>query len=177
VLQKRAKPVIERLLDDPKGNVDIGDCKTLALWAVMTAMVLEALNDPKTWRFSEEDRGRISHGRDQIPEFTHVWIGRWVDSPGPSYICHLLSRDGAPAVGAVSTFGFGTLAFQILKVNPIGMPSGPMACRPGPWNDILLDVSSPKSNASCWPLPTGIQGDPGIEALELRFSPPGASSA
>src|SRR5690348_4297425 len=66
ILQNRAKPVIERLLDDPTCTLDIHDCKTLSLWAVMTMMVLEALNDPKTWRFSDLERCLLSQGRDQI---------------------------------------------------------------------------------------------------------------
>ena len=177
VLQSRGKPVIERLLDNPTCTLSIHDCKTVSLWAVMTTMVLEALNESKTWRFSDLERTLLSCGRNQVPGSTYIWIAKRVASPGPSYISHLLSKKGESTVGAVTTFGFGTLAFQVLKVVPGDMNRGPVSCRTGPWDKVLLKVWPPQSEPACWPPRVGIQGDIGMEELEMRFSPPGAASS
>jgi hypothetical protein len=176
-LQNRAKPIIEQILDNPKCQFEIHECETLSLWTVMTAMVLEGRIGREAWRFSDSESSSIAQGRNQLPPFTRVWIGRWVDPTGPSYICHLLSGDGVSAVGAVTTFGFGTLAFQILKIASAGMTYVPISCRPGPWDDILLEIWPFPSQPIRWPLPMGILADMGMEALELRFSPPGARPA
>jgi hypothetical protein len=177
VLQTAAKPVIERLLDNPACTLDLYDGKALTLWAVMSAMVLEAVNEPAAWRFSEPERFFISDGRNQISDLTRVWIAKWVDSPGLSYTCHLLSRAGDSASAASATFGFGTLAFQILKVAPDGKPFLSMACRLGPWGDALLEIWPLKGEPFSWPPHAAIEGDAGMEALDMRFSPPGARSA
>jgi len=169
VLQNRAKPVIVRLLEQPTDMLDDRDCKALAIWAVMTCMVLEALNEPETWRFTDSERDLLFKKRNQVPTFTFVWIANWVNSTGQYYVSHLLERRDCQV--AVTTIAFGTVAFQVLKVVPRDATSGiPMLQRPGPWERAAFPVWPPLQAALCWPPPIPIASDAGLEAFELRFS-------
>src|SRR5271157_1160905 len=67
-LEGRAIPVITRLLDHPACTLDIHDCKTLALWAVKTSMVLESINEPENWLYTDLERTLLSNKRDRIPD-------------------------------------------------------------------------------------------------------------
>ncbi len=176
VLQNRAKPVIESLLDCPTSTLDINQCKTLALWAVMSTMVLETTNEPKIWRFTDPERC-LFYKREQIPPFTFVWIANWIDSPGPSYGSRVLGDKSDRAT--VTTFGFGTLVFQVLKVVPCDATGNKtMELRPGlPWGQIMLQVWKPQVVPICWPPQMEIHGEAQLEALELRFSRTGAEAS
>jgi len=175
-LQERSRPIIESLLDCPSCTVDIYQCKTLALWAVMSAMVLETTNEPEVWRFTDTERC-LFYTREEIPPFTLVWIATWSDSPGPSYASRVLGDKSDRAT--VTTFGFGTLIFQVLKVVPCDATGiKAMDLRPGlPWGQIMLQVWKPQAVPVCWPPPMPIRGEAELEALELRFSRLGAEDS
>jgi len=170
--QDRAKPVIERLLDNPRCELSIYDFKTLSLWSVMSMMVLEATNEPDTWRFTVEDRC-LFQLKDKIPLRTSIWIAKWVASPGPFYSSHMFSAKDSRDRATVATFGFGTLAFQIQKVVPQDQNNEiPMATRQDghPWEQILLPIWQPQAFSANWPPSMGIQGEAGFDELDLRFS-------
>ena len=172
-------PIIESLLDCPTCTLDIYQCKTLVLWAVMSAMVLETTNEPETWRFTEEERC-LFYKLEKIPPLTFVWIAKWTDSPGPSYAARILGTKESSDRAAATTFAFGTLAFQVLKVVPDDpkMKSFFMAHRPTlQWDQIMLQVWEPQVVPICWPPPMPIQGMAELEVLELRFSRPGAEDS
>jgi len=175
VLQNDAKPIITALLDSPTCTLDANDCEILALWAVMSTMVLETKNEPNVWRFSDLERC-LFHQRQHIPPRTSVWISKWVDSPGPSYVGRILGDQSDRAL--VTTFGFGSLVFQVLKVVPVDpTDSKTMWIRPElPWDEILLQVWQPRVVPVSYPPPRAIHGESELEALELRFSRPGVEA-
>jgi len=175
-LQARAIPVITRLLDCPTCTLDTHDCKTLALWAVMSTMVLETFNEAETWRFTDLERC-LFHKCEQIPPFTRVWTAKWIASPGPFYESHNQATEKSSDRGTVTTFAFGNLAFQVLKVVPHNpkMSSFFVATWPGlPWDQIMLQVWEPQVVPICWPPLMAIHGEADFDELALRFSPPSA---
>lgn len=165
------RPVITRLLDEPSLTLDHHECRSLALWGVMTSMVPEAINPPEHHRFTELERCLFWKER-RIPQNTYIWIGKWYGSPGPSYVGHLLSKDGSAHRAVVNTIGFATLVIQVMKLVSSVFPKA----RPGEWDRALLPVWPPRGPTLDYPPHLAISGELGIEEAELRFSPPGADS-
>jgi hypothetical protein len=171
IIQNNAKPIIETLLDSEASPIGIQECKALMLWAVMTTMVLESFNVPETWRYTELDRCLISDKRDQLPPATYVWLARWIDSPGPSFI-KLVTPDGYPERAFLATLAFGTLVFQILKLVPKNGGNKLPGQKPGPWNETLFQVYPPQSSSMEWSPLKAIRGEGGLHALQNRFGDP-----
>ncbi len=167
--------VITRLLEDQYPPLELTDCRSLALWGVMTAMVLDHLNpEPKYRQFTEVERC-VFWKTQRIPDNIFVWVGLWMNSPGPLYLTHLLEGENGLINGLVATFGFGTVAMQVVKVIAGPFPTPRPLPDPGDWNQALLQVY-PVIGPITYPGRQAIQGDDGIECLEMRFSPPGADS-
>jgi hypothetical protein len=167
-IQDETKPVIERLLDSPSAPLDLGECRLLTTWAVMSTMCSETRNQQRYWRYTELDHTLFFTNR-EIPKNTDVWICYWANSQGPSY-------DGrAPwsrkERGFVATFGFGTLVFQVIHVVPVDPKDRETRnlVNGAPWDEILIPIRYPKDLPISWPPKKAIQGDPGIDALEARF--------
>jgi hypothetical protein len=171
IQNNHAKPVLTRLLEQRSVTLSLQECRSLALWGVMTSMVLDALNDPKHWRFTDLERCLFWKKR-LIPDNTQIWIGKWNDPTGPSFVGHLLARDGTPHKAVVNTIGLGTLIFQIVKINANVSP----LTRTGSWHHSLLQIYPLQGNPIAYPPPAEIEGYSGMEDLELRFSPPGTDS-
>ena len=57
-LQDAGKPIIERLWNEEACDLELGDCRTLSLWAVMTSMALQAFGDEETQLYSDLERER-----------------------------------------------------------------------------------------------------------------------
>jgi len=164
--------VLTRLLEEPYPILETADCRSLALWGVMTSMVLDALNNgPKYRHFAEVERC-VFWKTGGIPDNIFIWIGPWLNSPGPSYVAHLLTGENGCLNGIVCTFGFGTVAMQVVKIIAGPLPTP----RPGPWDEALLQVYPVVGCPITYPPHQAINDDDGIELLELRFSPPGADS-
>lgn len=177
-LEKRAKPVITRLLDHNACTLDIQDCKTLSLWALKTSMVLESVNNLKHWIYTELERCLLFN-RDQIPAFTNVWIAKCVNSPSAYTISRNLSIANDQTRAAVTTLAFGSLAIQVRKVVPPAMthPETTITVeqRPGSWEKVVLEVWPPPMLVR-WPAPMGLLDEHGLETLAERFSPAGSES-
>jgi hypothetical protein len=162
-LEKRAKPVITCLLDHPTCTLDVHDRKTLALWAVKTAMVLEAVKGPEQCLFSDLERCLLSHKRDQIPPFTFVWIAKLIDSAGLSSEGRILSTATTSNRAAVTTLAFDCLTFQVRKVVPSTTldPATNITIeqREGPWDQVLLQIWPQPPELVHWPAPMGLHGE------------------
>jgi len=182
-LENRAMPVITRLLDQPACSLDLHDCQALSLWAVKTAMVLESVNGPEQWIFTDLERTLIAQ-RGLMPRFTGVWIAQCVNFPSTYSISRILStamdRDAQHQGRAgVTTLAFGTLAIQVLKVVPRStMPtttSITLDQRPGPWDRLALQVWPIPPEPIRWPAAVGVLDEHGLETLAQRFSPLGGA--
>ena len=180
-LENRGKPVITRLLDQAPCSLDVHDCQTLSLWAVKTAMVLESVNGPEQWLYTDLERTLMSKCG-LMPPYTNVWIAKCVNFPSTYSISRTLStatdRDAdRQARAAVTTLAFGTLAIQVLKVVPRStMPpktSITVDQRPGPWDRLALQVWPIQPEPVRWPASVGVLDEDGLETLAQRFSPGG----
>ena len=72
-LESRSKPVIERLWRERSCELDIHDCRTLALWSCKTAMMFEASRPQDQWAFTDLDRCLL-YTNDRMPKSVEVWI-------------------------------------------------------------------------------------------------------
>jgi hypothetical protein len=174
-LEDRAIPVITRLLDQPKCTLDAHDRKTLALWAVKTAMVLEAIKGFDQCLYTDLERCLLSHGRDEIPPHTFVWIAKVVRSTGPYSVGRILGTGMPITLASVTTLEFGCLAIQVCKILP-AIPLDPamkitVEQREGPWEQALLQIWPQPPEPICWPPSVDLPGEEGMEALAKRFSP------
>jgi hypothetical protein len=178
-LETRVMPVITRLLDEPSCDLDLHDCRVLALWAVKTAMVLESVNGPEHWIYTDMERTLIAQ-RGLMPRFTGVWIAKCVNFPSTYSISRILStatdQDAQnQARAGVTTMAFGTLAMQVLKVVPRStIPANASISldqRPGPWDRLALQVWPIPPEPVRWPASVGVLDEHGLETLAQRFSP------
>jgi hypothetical protein len=222
LLQEDSNPIILRLLHETTCELDVLSQRKLSLWAVMSAMSLEASNEPGTWRFTPLECTKLrwsgltaptkfdfrydrEYVHRELPKCTSVWIAKWANSPGPSYVGRVLGNQpphqkltGEESVSAaarasgltvvsrypsdralVTTFGFGSLVFQVVKEVPADSTDNrTMWVRPGlPWEQILRQILPLESPTLFWPPPRVLVGEPGLEALELRFSRPDAEKS
>jgi hypothetical protein len=173
-LEGRAIPVITRLVDHAACFVDIHDCKTIALWSLKTSMVLEAVNDPEHWLYSDLDRCLLMK-KDQIPPFTNIWIAKCINFSTLYSTSRTLSNPHDQARASVSTLAFGCLAIQVRKLLP-SSPLNPNTVvtveeRPGPWEQVVSQVWPPSPELVHWPASMGLDGEHGLETLAERFSP------
>ena len=173
-------PIFERLWDVAACTLDLNECKSLVLWAVKTAMVLEPMNEPNHWLYTDLER-TLLWKCESVPEFTNVWIAKCVDWPSIYSVSRILSTaiGGASERGvraAVTTLAFGNLAIQVRKL-VFPEPKDPamditVEERKGPWERTMLQVWPPEAAPVHWPAEMGINGELGLESLEVRFSPP-----
>jgi hypothetical protein len=77
-LESKAKPIIEGILCEKINEIDTSVQRTLGVWAVKTAMVLQALDSRPHWFYSGEDREQMRLSR-SIPPRTSVWIAKCVN--------------------------------------------------------------------------------------------------
>jgi len=222
ILQEDNKPVILQLLHEAPCELDMLSQRKLSLWAVMSAMSLEASNEWETWRFTPLECTKLRwsglaaptkfdfrHDREyvhrELPKCTSVWIAKWANSRGPSYVGRALDQKpshqkheredsvlaAARASGLaivsrfpsdralVTTFGFGSLVFQVAKEVPADLTDKrTLWVRPGlPWGQILRQIMPLESPTLSWPPPRMLVGEAELEAMELRFSQPGAEKS
>ncbi len=79
-LEGQVKPIIESILDDRMKAVDALSQALIAVWAVKTAMTLEALNPNRKWFYTSDQRRELRIAS-AIPERTSVWIAKCVNQP------------------------------------------------------------------------------------------------
>ncbi len=76
-----AKPLLECLWADGDCAFDLDECRSVALWAAMTCMVLQALGDEQNWLFSDFDR-TLMWKNHKIRPFVGVWVAHCVGRRG-----------------------------------------------------------------------------------------------
>src|ERR1041385_7393098 len=79
-LESQAKPIIESILDGKTTTISASAQSILALWAVKTAMVLEALRPNKPWFYSVAERDQERRTQ-SLPNRTSVWLANCVNQP------------------------------------------------------------------------------------------------
>jgi len=179
-LESRAKPVIEPLLDDAPHVLAADHQRTLAVWAVKSAMVFEALRLNHPWVFTHEERTQLRESS-TLPPRTKVWIAKCINLTGPCCAASDLFNK-APAStdqerAYVTTMAFGPLAIQVLNFRlPYIVPDSvdiTTALRPGPWDSVAAQVWPHLQPLVSWPATMGLGGEAGFSAFCDRWKPPG----
>jgi hypothetical protein len=177
-LEAKTKPIVTSILDETLSTIDTAAQTTLGVWAVKTAMVLQALDPDQKWFYTEGEREqmRLSHS---VPPHTSVWIAKCVDHKDIYSAAKDHSTDDGVQAFSV-TMAFGLLAFQVVTVKP--PPIVPAHAHvtyevsEGPWGEVLVPVWPVSQEARNWPGKQGLRGDAGLHALTERLTPSTASA-
>lgn len=175
-LEQRAIPIITPMLAGSNYTLEAGDCKSLSLWAVKTAMVLEPINPAVPAGFSDLDRTLLS-AKEIIPAFTRVWIAKCQEWPTIYTESRAMSTGDRAISGRATTIAFGHFAIQVLRIVV------PDTVDPGTnitveerdaqsWNEAAVQIWPPRSLRISWPATLGILGEYGLDEFSRRFSPP-----
>jgi hypothetical protein len=179
-LESRAKPVIEPLLNDAPYVLAADHQLTLAVWAVKSAMVFEALRLNQPWVFTHEERMQLRESS-TLPQRTKVWIAKCINLPGPCCAASDLFTQ-APAStdqerAYVTTMAFGPLAIQVLNFRlPYIVPDSvdiTTDLRSGPWGSVAAQVWPGLQPFVSWPPSVGLDGEAGFSEFCDRWKPPG----
>jgi hypothetical protein len=177
-LENEAKPIVESILDGKLEDLDASVQSTLALWAVKTTMVLEAVDPNRLWFYSVDERQRMRAAR-ALPQRTFVWIAKCIDQPNLYSAAKdlrtrtVLGDDNVHAF--VMTMAFGSLAFQVVTIRtPATIPANVVVTydvSEGPWDQTLVQVWPTSQDARAWPPSYGLAGELGLDAFTERLSP------
>jgi hypothetical protein len=144
-LEQRARPVIERLWWQPSCELEIRDCRTMALWSCKTAMMFEASRPPDWWAFTDLDRCLL-YTSDRMPDSVEVWVVKCVNLNTCTGEARYLTNPDNPDRAGIITMCFSPLVIQVKKLHvPTVRPGVNITIyeRPGEWNESLLRI---------WPL-------------------------
>ena len=177
-LESRSKPVIEPVLGDVVQVLNAKDQRTLAVWAVKTAMVYEALRLNQPWVFTQGERELLRESW-LLPPRTKVWIAKCVNLPGPCCAASdLFSKRPASSDqerAHVTTMAFGPLAIQVVNFRlPYVIPDSTditADLRPGPWRLTAAQVWPSLWPLMPWPPPIGLMGQTGFDVFCERWEP------
>jgi len=162
-LERGARPLLTALFHDVALSLDAESQRAITLWAVKTAMVLEALRSANEgWFYQPSDRHALRE-LGTPPEFTRTWIARFAgDSPLTSNIAGFgPSVNGATAIwGSCSTLTLGHLALQVVSLRA----DLPVLCDRVPWAATTVCVWPVDGRTVWWPPPISL-GDDGTPNL------------
>ena len=175
-LENEMKPIVDSILDEKIRTLSASSQAVIAVWAIKTAMALEALYPEREFFYSENERQNM-RAISTIPERTSVWIAKCVNQPN----LYSVGKDLRTAPGSneakafVTTMAFGSLALQTISIKTTANLSKKIQItydiRDGPWDSILLRVWPLISYSQQWPPRYGLDGKWGLEALTERLSP------
>jgi hypothetical protein len=184
-LQGRAKPIIERPWTGEELSLDLDDRRTMASWAVMTSMVLQNLDEPGNWVYSELER-TVFWKTQHMPSFMGIWIANCVGhtsmyTQGRSMQTGPPQGSARPARGHAITMAFGTVGVQVLKVTLDTAVKPPkditVSQGLGDWENSALQIWPLKGDPVDWPPPKGIRSEDELELFAARFRSQGDSGA
>ena len=173
-LESRSKPVIERLWRERSCELDIHDCRTLALWSCKTAMMFEASRPQDQWAFTDLDRCLL-YTNDRMPKSVEVWIVKCQGFTACAGEARIMTNPDSPERAGIITMCFSPLVIQVKKVHDPRVKSDipiPIYERPGEWNEVLLRIWPLGGEPVRWPGEKGLDGYRGFLLLRDRFSRP-----
>lgn len=175
-LEVEMKPIVESILDKQLRAFDASSQAVISVWAVKTAMALEALYPKRVYFYSEAERKNI-RAISTIPTRTSIWIASCVNQPNIYSAGKDLrtAQGGNEAKAYVTTMAFGSLAIQVASIKVLAnLPQEVQITydsRKGPWSKTLLQVWPIIRQSQQWPPHYGLDGEHGLEALTERLSP------
>ena len=164
-LEAQCIPLIGSLMQDISAPLDTSQQSLLSAWAVKTAMVLDSTNPRERQSFYEKAECEKLRLSSTIPDRTRVWIGRsslnGLHADGTDV--GIVTPDGTMiAKGNATTFIVGHLAIQVFAVHPLpeykDKTINEIAPRPGPWNELLIQIWPANSRSVTWPPPLTFTG-------------------
>jgi len=175
-LETRAKPVVEKFLDEPQFQLSREEQSTLAIWMAKNAMVFEALRGHRVWFYDQDEREALRLSR-TIPARTTVWLAKCLNLPGA--YCSATDHSETARQGPdetrlyVTTMAFGKLALQVAtaRLAPALPPDAPVTVdvTPGPWEQCTLSTWPTPSESLAWPPQVDLVGELGVEAFHSRW--------
>lgn len=171
-LEQAVSPILQPLLTGQECSIAVSGQAVISLWAVKTAMVLEALDPIEKRAYDEIQCARLRE-RAAIPWRTSIWLAPSLD---PAWFMSTKNRHvGASqaVIGASTTMAFGHVAVQVLTMR-VPETVGPQTevttdVRRGPWPQTTVQIWPPRV-AFNWPPAMAVQGEAGLDALADRFS-------
>lgn len=151
-------PIIGSLTENTATPLDAAQQTSLALWAVMKAMVLDGVNAKNRGYFFTRNECEALRLQRRIPDKTVVEIGAYVRK-GYSADGTIVSLDfpSAPKAtkASVSTFVVGHLVIQVVTVHHEpeheNDPVGRVAIAEGEWDKLLLRIWPVGTQPVTWP--------------------------
>lgn len=176
-LENDAKPVIELLLSEESGFLNVKDRHILAAWTLKTSMVCEPADRANADFYTRAERYAFRRFW-VIPEYTWIWISGVREFDSIFTDAHLLwTKQTVEAPEALlTTIAFGNFTTQILTFRPSKPEQDrdqiTFAMRDGPWDDVQLAVWPHPDSDAKWPRAVGLRGREGIDCWASRFRPP-----
>lgn len=175
-LEEEIKPVIGCAMQDVSVSLDRIQQNNIALWAIKTSMVAEAIDPTRTPFYQKSERLELRYNS-VMPAATTVWLGRF---SGSSLLAQgtdiwIDIAEGLPKTpnGYVSTILVGHLVVQILSIR-ISPKYGDrtITIRPnaGPWGKLLVAIW-PIHREISWPpdFTFSLRGNFPIDLLRRRW--------
>ena len=181
-LENEVKPLVESILNDQLTTITPWAQSTIAVWAMKTAMVLEAVSSEEAWFYMKEDRRRL-HSNRTMPARTSVSVAKCVAQLDIYSAAknHWTTSQTGEVRAHVTTMAFGSLAIQVVTIRtPISIPQNVRVTydvSDGPWDTTLVEVWPVKHEPLAWPPKHGLQSEIGLEALTERLNPASLGSA
>jgi hypothetical protein len=156
LLENKVRTFLDQVLHNQPTSLDLEQQKLLSLWAVKTAMVIEALKAKFASRCYLRSDCELLRTQSVIPGRTKVWIGKFYKS-NLLVLGTDLGIDNMDTIRggrvSITTIVAGHLVLQIvharfsaeLNNTPINIPY-----RGGPWEELLVSVWPPKEVVK-WP--------------------------
>jgi len=177
-LESENIPIIGRLMENTTTPLDAAQQTSLALWAVMKAMILDAVNAKNRGNFFTRNECEALRLHRRIPANTVAEIGAYVQK-GYSANGTIVWLDfpNAPkaAKASISTFVIGHLVIQAVtvhhQVEHENTRVGGVAIRDGEWDKLLLRVWPAGTLPAKWPprMTFSNSGSSSIATLQNRW--------
>jgi hypothetical protein len=155
-LERANIPILGEALMDKSMFLDSLQQRTIAAWAVKTAMVLEATIPGTEFTFYSASERQNMRSSWSIPERTAVWLGRYLGVGLGAWQSGLLGHypdDPGRYPIRASTILMGSLVIQVLcgrVPDKHRHPTVPISPAQGPWNEILVEAW-PSTRQIYWP--------------------------
>jgi hypothetical protein len=157
-LESLNKPHMHSMMHDTPVALSPTQQKLLTRWAVLKAIIIEAVNRERTPFYDEGERFNLKPPSSFIPVGTSVWIGRSSINgfhAGGTDIWRQVDEVPKALHGCVTNIVVGRLFIQVLTVHALvrfaaSRPS--FECNSGTWDVNLLDVW-PVFGERRWPPP------------------------
>lgn len=169
-------PLLGCLMQDISAPLDSGQQTSLSVWALKTAMVLDAINAKDRGHFySGEECERLRLHR-AIPDQTYVWIGA-NSREGYHADGTILTLDfpNAPkgAKATVSTFVVGHLEIQVITIRPEPQHNNirveDVQIRAGQWDKLLHRIWPAGTRSVTWPPPLTFTNRGALSIAQLIY--------